>query len=91
MVRRELALVDGIDDEYRAKVLAQVIECDDFDRDMNVTEHTPYTTVVHRDLSINNIMVLKGTHIQIQIRLYTDWSGLFWKTLKMKHTTFSYT
>lgn len=63
MVRRDLALVDGIDDEYHAKVLAQVIACDEFDRDMNVTEHTPYTTVVHRDFNINNVMLLKGIQI----------------------------
>lgn len=65
MVLKNLALVDDIDNEYRAKAMAQVMECDKFDRDTTVAAHTPYTTVVHRDLWINNIMILKGIIIQI--------------------------
>lgn len=51
----------SIDDEYREKVLDQLRKCDDLHRDTSRVEDSPYTTVVHRDLWINNIMVLKGS------------------------------
>lgn len=60
MVLRDLQFVDGLDDEYRARVLTQVADGDKFDRDTIVEEDTPYTTIVHHDLWINNIMLLKG-------------------------------
>lgn len=34
--------------------------CDEFGRDTSYTEDTPYTTVVHRDLWTNNIMIKRG-------------------------------
>lgn len=58
-----MQLIKGIDDEYRAKILAQLLECDTFSRDTNRVDDSPYTTIVHRDLWINNIMVLKGIGI----------------------------
>lgn len=63
MVRRDLELVEGIDEAYRAKVIAQVLTCDALDRDLNEIEDTPYTTFVHRDLWINNFMLLKGMRL----------------------------
>lgn len=50
-----------IDDELREKVLAQLMKCDNFQRDTTQVEDSPYTTIVHRDLWINNIMLLKGS------------------------------
>lgn len=50
-----------IDDEYLKKVLTQLMKCDDFYRNTKRVEDSPYTTVVHRDLWINNIMVLNGS------------------------------
>lgn len=50
-----------MDDEYREKVLAQLRKCDELSRDTTRAEDSPYTTIVHQDLWINNIMVLKGS------------------------------
>lgn len=38
----------------------QLRACDKLSRNIVEVEDSPYTTVVHRDLWVNNIMVLKG-------------------------------
>lgn len=58
----------SIDDKHRKKVLAQLIKCDDLQRDTARVEDSPYTTIVHRDLWINNIMVLKGSKLYLLSR-----------------------
>lgn len=47
-------LLDKIDHQLRIGM--------DFSRDINRTVDTPYTTVVHRDLWLNNIMIKKGNN-----------------------------
>lgn len=60
MVRRDLLFVPDIDDEFRTRVLKQIVDGDVYDRNTITEDDTPYTTVVHHDLWINNIMLLKG-------------------------------
>lgn len=49
-----------MDDELRTKIQKQLNIGLDFARDTTRACDTPYTTVVHRDLWINNIMIKRG-------------------------------
>lgn len=56
----ELHLVDDLDHELRTKIKKQLKVGLDFARDTTRASNTSYTTIVHRDLWINNIMIKRS-------------------------------
>lgn len=59
-VCKELPFLDNLDPELLNKIEKQLKICYKFTRDTIRTTDTPYTTAVHRDLWINNVMIKKG-------------------------------
>lgn len=56
----ELRFVEDLDEEFRISLEKVLKESDEYDKDSVRAADTPYTTVVHRDLWTNNIMIKKG-------------------------------
>lgn len=48
----------------------QFKECDKFNKSTEHIADSPYTTIVHRDLWTNNIMILKGKLCSIIMLTY---------------------
>lgn len=57
---KELRFVDDLNPTLRVKIEMQLNECDKFNKNTEPIADSPYTTIVHRDLWTNNIMILKG-------------------------------
>lgn len=60
-VCRDLDYIEDLDAILKAKLIEQLKYCDAYGRRTDMAADTPYTTIVHRDLWTNNIMLLKGT------------------------------
>lgn len=56
----ELQYINNLDPQLREIITTQLGICDELSRNTKRSEDSPYTTVVHRDLWVNNIMVLRG-------------------------------
>lgn len=56
----ELNLIDDLDEKLRRKIQNQLKIGFKFLGDLTRANDTPYTTVVHRDLWINYVMIKKG-------------------------------
>lgn len=57
--------MDDFDADMRIKIRKQLNICDKFNRDTARTLDTPYTTIVHRDLWTNNIMIKRGKYSKL--------------------------
>ncbi|XP_055309442.1 uncharacterized protein LOC129573174 [Sitodiplosis mosellana] len=77
----ELKFVDDLDPEFRIAIEEQLKICDKFGRDTTRTADTPYTTIVHRDLWTNNIMIKKDDIdvSVIKVKIY-DFQLYFYQT-----------
>lgn len=51
----------NIDSDLRSKIEKQFQIGFDFAKDTSETADTPFTTICHRDLWVNNIMISKGS------------------------------
>lgn len=64
----ELVFIEGLSAERRVAIENQFRICDKFSRRTERAADTPYTTIVHRDLWTNNIMIKRGkNHISFRI------------------------
>lgn len=61
-------MLKKLDSKLRDKIQRQLKIGNEFSRDTSQTSDTPYTTIVHRDLWINNIMIKKGTFFLVSPR-----------------------
>lgn len=67
----DLNHVDSVDVDLIDVIKRQLKICFDFARDTNRAADTPYTTVVHRDLWINNVMIKRGNSTRSIQRTHT--------------------
>lgn len=56
----ELSFIEGLDAKRRATIEHQFHICNRFAITTDRVVDTPYTTIVHRDLWTNNIMIKRG-------------------------------
>lgn len=60
----ELQYVDNLDPQLREIIKKQLRMNDEFSRNTKRAKDSPYTTVVHRDLWVNNVMILRGKSLR---------------------------
>lgn len=59
-INASLDRIQNFDTVLRAKVSEQLIECSEWRKNTNQQADTPYTTIVHHDLWMNNILFTCG-------------------------------
>lgn len=52
--------IHNFDTDLRAKVSEQLVACSEWRKNTSIQADTPYTTIIHRDLWINNILFTCG-------------------------------
>lgn len=65
-----MQFIDNIDPKLRIEIEKQLRIDFEFTKDTCDVADTSFTTVVHRDLWLNNIMIKRGTRILISNGLY---------------------